>query len=575
MKDLVVGTLRPALRVFLAAVAVVLLIVCANVANLLLARGTARQREIAVRLTIGASRSRIVRQILTECVVLAGAGGLLGALIGAGGVALVKSLAIVDAPGIFRLAYGNTILPRANEVGVNLRVLGIAFGIAALTSAVFGSLPALHLSRSSQLQAISGRPAGRTRRDTRVRAWLVVGQLVMATILLVGAGLLANSFIKLATVEKGYDPENVLIFQLVLPPEYATTRKAETIETLLAWLRAKPNVESAGFAYAGILLGIQDTVGAFVPPGRSLEETLKETDKPRLKSLSRGYLEAAGVKLLDGRLIDERDSASAPPAVVINRRVAQRYFGGVSPVGSGLTWHGGRGPAVPVQIVGVIDDIRQGSVEREPYSEIFMDYRQVYELAQRWGVSGSRLEGITFGFLSFAMRTRDDPEQAIPMVRDAIRSLDRNLGVDAIVPMERLVASSIARQRFYAVMLGAFAVVAGLLAAIGVYGVLAYAVVQRTHEIGVRMALGAERRQVLTLVLGKGVFLTAFGVSIGLAVAAAGARYLESLLFGIEPIDAATFAAVGLAFALVAVLASYLPARRATKVDPMVALRVD
>ena len=575
LKEELVGTLRPALRVFLAAVAVVLLIVCANVANLLLARGTARQREIAVRLAIGASRGRIARQILTECAVLAATGGAIGAVIGAGGVALVKALATTDAPGIFRLALGSTILPRAHEVGVNPRVFGIAFGIAALTCIVCGWLPALHLSRTTQLQTMGARSAGRTRRDTRARTALVLGQLVMATVLLVAAGLLAHSFIKLATVEKGYDPRHVLAFQLVMPAEYATTRKAETIETLLQWLRAKPDIESAGFAYSGILLGIQDTVGFFVPPGRSLDDMRMDLDKPRLKSLSRGYLEAAGVTLVAGRLIEERDGPPSMPAVVLNRKAASRYFGEGNPVGSFLEWRTGTDSPTTVQVIGVIDDIRQNSPEREAYGEIFMDYRQVLALHQAWGFATGRVEQISFGFLSFALRTKRDPVDAIPIVREAVSALDRNLGIDAIVPLERLVASSVARQRFYAVLLSVFAGVAGLLAAIGIYGVLAYAVVQRTQEIGVRMALGAERRQVLALVLRRGLLLTFIGVAIGLVGAAAGARSLQSMLFGIQPLDAETFASVGGAFAIVALLASYLPARRATKVDPIVALRVD
>jgi putative ABC transport system permease protein len=492
---------------------------------------------------------------------------------------LVKSLATIDAPGIFRLAYGSTILPRAQEVVVNVRVFGIALGIAAITSLVFGVLPAFHLSATNHLQAMGTRASGRTRRESRARTVLAVGQLVLATVLLVGAGLLANSFMKLSTVDKGYDPTNVLAFQLVIPAEYSTTRKAETIETLLAWLRAKPDVQSAGFAYSGILLGIQDTVGVFVPPGKSFEDMRREVDKPRLKSLSQGYLEAAGVTLLNGRLFDGRDHATAPPAVVINRRVASSHFPGSNPVGQTLTWHNGGGtgigqPAV-VQVVGVIDDVRQGSIEREPYGEIFMDYRQVLALHESWGFKTPRVEQISFGFLSFAVRTRGEPAAAIPVVREAVASLDRNLGLDAIVPLERLVGNSVARQRFYAVMLGVFASVAGLLAAIGIYGVLAYAVMQRTQEIGVRMALGAERRQVLGLVLRKGLMLVTLGLTLGLAGAAAGARSLQTMLFGIEPLDVGTFAGVAVGFTLVALLASYLPARRATKVDPMVALRVD
>ena len=276
LKDLAVRGVRPALRVLLAAVVVVLLIVCANVANLLLARGTARQREIAVRLAIGASRGRIVRQILTECVVLAIAGGALGALLGAAGVTLVKQLATVEAPGIFRLMFGSSILPRGNEVGVDLKVLGIAFGVAAVTSVVFGVLPALHLSRTKHLHAMGSRGSGSGRRESRIRAALVVGQLVLATVLLVGAGLLAHSFIKLSTFDKGYDPSNVLAFNLLFPDQYSTARKAETIESLLARFRGTPNVRSAGFARHGLLIGEELYIGTFVPPGRTLEEMRSE-----------------------------------------------------------------------------------------------------------------------------------------------------------------------------------------------------------------------------------------------------------------------------------------------------------
>jgi putative ABC transport system permease protein len=228
-----------------------------------------------------------------------------------------------------------------------------------------------------------------------------------------------------------------------------------------------------------------------------------------------------------------------------------------------------------VQIIGVVDDVRQGAVEKAPYSEVFMDYRQVIAVQQQRGVPAAGVEHIAFGFMSFAIRTAGDPADAIPMVRRTIYGLDRNAGIDAIVPMEQLVSNSVARQRFYAVMLGIFASVAGLLAAVGIYGVLAYAVVQRTQEIGVRMALGAERFQVLALILRRGLVLTAVGITVGLAGAVAGARYLQSMLFGLEPRDPGTFIAVAAGFAMIAAMESYLPARRATRVDPMTALRVE
>lgn len=566
---------RFVLRIFLGAVTVVLLIVCANVANLLLARGTARRRDLATRLALGASRWQLGRQILAECAVLAAAGGAIGAGLGAAGITAIKWLATVDAQGVFKIVFGANLLPRANEVGIDAALFGITFAVAAVTMAAFGLLPALHLSRSNHLQAIGSRGGGTTRNDTRIRTLLVAGQLAMATALLIAAVLMSASFVNLTRVEKGYDPTNVLAFQLVLPGEYSTARKAESIEAVLGAIRAVPGVSTAGFAYAGILIGVQDTVGSFVPSGGAPESVGAPQDRPRLKSLSAGYLESVGATLLDGRLLSERDSAQAPPVIVINQAVQRRFFGNASPVGAFMDWHWVRGPHVSVQVVGVVADIREGALHREPYPEIFMDYRQVIALQQRRGVPAGGVDHVAFGFMSFAMRTRDDPADLILPVRQAIARADPNAALDAIMPMDSLVANSVARQRFYAVMLAAFAVLAALLGAIGIYGVLAYFVVERTREIGMRMALGAGRRRIIGLVLGRGLVCAAIGITLGLAGAAAGTRYLQAMLYGIAPLDGWVFAGVAVAFAAVAALASYLPARRATHLDPMVALRIE
>jgi predicted permease len=573
LKDDVVASSRPALRILVAAAVVLLLIVCANVANLLLARGTARGREIAVRMALGASRGRIARQILTECLLLASIGGVCGATLGAAGIELVKALATVDADGVFRILFGASILPRAAEVRVDVRLIVAAVVLGAATSILFGCMPALRLSRANYLEAMGPRSGGPARRDTRLRMALVVAQLTLATTLLVGAALLSNSFVKLLSVDKGYDPANVLAFQLVLPDEYATVRKRDAIEAILARLRAMPDVAAAGFAYSGILVSIQNTVGWFVPPRGALDAVKAEAERPRLKSISPGYLEAVSARVLEGRLMTETDRPATEPAVVINRNVARRYFGQSSAVGSFMDWYGGRGAPIRVRIVGVIDDIRQASLDRQPYAEIFMDYREVIAVQERWGTPKRNVDNLAIGFASFAMRTRGEPQDAIVAVRGAVASVDSNIGIDAILPLTRLVAGSLGRQRFYAVTVGIFAAVAAVLAAIGIYGVLAYAVVQRTREIGVRVALGATRSQVVGLVLGRGLMLTAIGVGLGLMGAAAGSRYLQGMLFEITPLDLRTFAAVALGFTAVAALASYLPARRATRVDPMVALR--
>ena len=581
VKDDVVESIRPALRIFLVAVAVVLLIVCANVANLLLARGTTRAREVAVRLAIGASRGRVMRQIMTECLVLAAVGGILGAALGAAGVSVIKQLATIQAQGVFRIVFGGNLLPRLQEVNVDAGIVIIALSLSVIASLLFGVFPAWQLSRVSQLHALGTRGTSGSVRESRTRTLLVVSQLVLATVLLVAAGLLVNSFISLSRVEKGYDPTNVVAFQLVLPAEYATDRKAATIASLLTALRNRPDVQHAGFAYAGILLGLEDTVGVFIPPGRTFEEMNSEQAKPRLKALSPGYLEAMGVPLLSGRYLNDSDAAGSVN-VVVNRTVATRYFGDANPIGQTMVWRTGSGlnPTLrpfdaPLQVVGVVEDIREGRVATPAYAEVFMDYRQVRAIHERMNFAKGRVEQISFGFMSFGVKTKTDSAAIIPTIRDLVRAVDVNASIDAIHTMDEMVGYSTARQRFYAVLLGIFASVAGLLAAIGIYGVLAYSVVQRTQEIGVRMALGAERRQVMTLVLRRGLILAAIGITTGVIGAAAGAKYLQSLLFGVEPRDPFTFAAVTAAFAVIAIAASYLPARRATRVDPMVALRVE
>jgi putative ABC transport system permease protein len=571
LKDAQIKELRPALRVFFAAVAVVLLIVCANVANLLLARGSARQREVAVRTAIGASRSRIVRQMLAECVVLAAVGGMVGALVGAVGVTLVKQLATVDAPGIFRFTVGASMLPRVQEIGVDPTMFAFAFGISALTAVAFGVIPALHLSKSSPMQAFGPRGTGTSRSGSRLRALLVVSQLVMATVLLVGAGLLIRSFGRVVAVDRGYDALHVLALQLVFPPSHSIARRTETIDALLARLRAAPGVAAAGFSRHGVLIGERIVIGTFVPQGRTLEG-MRTGTMPALRPVSGGYLTAVRARVLEGADIGPIDAGS-PPGIVISRTTA-RIFGPDRQLGRLVDWHWDN-QRVTFQVVGVVEDLRNEQPQDEPTPEVFVDYREMLKIQQRLGEAPLWQAERALGFLSFAVRVHGDPAAAAPMVSRIVRETDPDAGIDAILPLERLVAGSVARPRFYAALLAVFACVAGLLAAIGIYGVLAYAVEQRTQEIGVRMALGAERRHVLSLILGRGLALTVVGLALGLAAAAAASRVLQSLLFDVTPLDGMTFLAVPLLFGTITLLASYLPARRATHVDPLVALRTD
>jgi putative ABC transport system permease protein len=291
--------------------------------------------------------------------------------------------------------------------------------------------------------------------------------------------------------------------------------------------------------------------------------------------VSGGYLTAMGVPVLDGRELSPRDDAGAPPVLVMNRSAARQYFGDARPVGQVVDWHFGAGTALQMTVVGVVEDVRQESPTDEVFPEVFVDYRQFLSTLESRGEGALGQNVLAIGFLSFAVRTSGDPAAAIPLVREIVTSVDANVGIDALVPMGRLAASAVAPQRFYAVMLAVFAAVAAILAAVGIYGLLTYAVIQRTQEIGIRMAIGAQRTQVLALVLLRGLTLTAVGIVLGLLASAASTRVLQGLLFGVTPLDVRTFLVVSVLFGLVASLASYLPARRATRVDALVALRTE
>jgi putative ABC transport system permease protein len=572
MKEQAVAASRPALEMLALAVGVVLLIGCANVATLLLARGTARHREVAVRLALGASRSRIARQLLTESVILTAIGGGVGVLLAVGGVQALRGLASPNAQGPFLIPWSAGMIPRLHEVAVDGRMLAIAVGLSALTALVISVLPVLKLSRTHHLQSLGVREATGVRSETHVRSLLVAGQVALATVLLVGAGLLINSFSRLTRVDPGWDASGLLTFYLVAPQEYSTQRKARLIDELLVELRRTPGVEAAGFTYAGPLLGLVDSVGKFVPAGRTPEDIPDRPTGPHIRSVSHDFLQTMGVRLLAGRWLEPRDDAGAPPVILVNRSLARVFFGSEDAVGR-MVHVDGRMDLPPQQIVGVVDDMQQGRLDQEQTLQFFVDYRQVLALTQAREMPVAAQERLAFGFLSFVVRTDGDPARLMPMMRSLVGRVDANVGIDAMLPMDQLVASSLTRQRFYAAVIGVFAAIAAALSAVGIYGVLAYAVGQRTREFGVRTALGAKGRDVLAMVLRQGLRLTTIGIGIGLAGAIALTRYLEGMLYGVTPLDPVTWVATVALFTAVASMASFLPARRATKIDPITALR--
>jgi predicted permease len=566
----------PTLRVLVVAVAAVLLIVCTNVANLLLVRGTRRQQEIAIRRSLGATRGRIARQVLTESAALAAFAGLLGIALAFGGVQVLKSAAVVYVP---RLSAGAAILPRMDQISIDPTALAFVGGLALVTGALFGVLPALRLSRfgerghnaATQLSAVAG--------NTRVGHVLATVQLAFAMALLIGAGLLLHSFLKLAAVDPGFDARGVLSFELVMPGDSTAERKLQTTEDLVARLRNHPQVSDAGFTdLPPLMAGMVIFTHAFVPEGtteaelREEEATQTMQQRTQTRSVSAGYLRALGARLVDGRWFEERQSA-ADRTVLVSRPYAQRYFAGRTAVGA--TLRDGHGDWT---IVGVVDDFHIGGLDGEAERTVFIEPRQ--RLAAQRAVQPRPMPEIDRMFMTvggssiaFAARTTGDPLAIVADLRSIVRDIDPALAIDATLPMEQVLSGTTARPRFYAALLSVFGAIAGFIAVIGIYGVLAYVVEQRTKEIGIRMALGAEQSAVLRLVLRRGAVMVTIGVTSGLCGALGLTRYLEGMLFGITALDATTYASVAAAFAAVALFACYLPARRATTVDPLVALR--
>jgi predicted permease len=560
VRDQLAEPVRHALLVLITGVALVLLIACINVASLLLARSTARQREMAIRSALGAGRSRLLRQLLTESLVLGFIGACLGVVLAVVGIQALRALGttlVRDDVGLL------SSFPRLDEIGIDMTVLMYTLAAATVTGLLCGLLPGLSMSRAISLDALRDRMPptfsvrGMTRRVS-AGALLVVAEIALAMGVLIGGGLLVRSFVNLATVPLGYEPSHVLTFQVAMPGgRYKGPQIQLFAEDLVARLRQAPGITVAAYAPLLPMVNLLQHSAGF---RRTAAERSDPTITEDLRGVSRDYFKVMGIRVLSGRGFSETDRAGQPRVVVISRSLARRDFPGEDPIGQMVYLQRQK---EPWQVVGVIDDVRQVALREEPMPQVFVDARQ-------W--PGGMAPG--FRFLQYyAVRTTGNPMQAIPYVADTVRQLDPQAAVYHIAPMQDLVSNSISRERLYAVAAAVFGAVALMLAACGVFGMMAYAVTHRTREIGIRIALGATRSGVLALLLRESLILTMIGIVLGLAGGAAISRSLGRLLFELARLDTATFVGMALMFVGSSALASYLPARQAAAVDPLIALR--
>jgi len=546
LQEAIVGDVRAILYALLGAVGFLLLIATANVANLLLARAASRDREIAVRGALGAARGRIVAQLVTESVVLALVAGAAGLAIAWWGT---KALVATAPAGI----------PRLEEVRMNAAAFSFTFGIASVCGLLFGLAPAMRASRMPLVETLKdGGRGGAGSGHRRAQRTLVVSEIALALVLSIGAGLMIRSFAALQRVSPGFEPSHLLTFSLSPSAQYNTRAKLLAFyTTLVQRLEALPEVRAVGLTVSlpPHLLSMTDN---FTPEGMTLAPNESAPLGPLL-FVSERYFTALGTPLVRGRFFTERDDRDAPAVVIVNETLARQYYPGVDPVGKRIK---NGGPERPnnawMTIVGVVGDVKYSGLDAPPEPTVYMPFRQAVNTTQ-WIV----------------IRTTADPRSLATAARTIVAALDKDLPISRLSTMDELMAASVAPPRFRTTLVAVFAAIGLLLAAIGIYGVMAYAVSERTHEIGVRAALGADRGDVLRLVLGEAAILAAAGVGIGLAGAMATTRLMRALLFNVEPTDAATFAGVSAVLIVAALVASYVPARRAVRVDPMIALRYE
>ncbi|MGH9970956.1 MAG: ABC transporter permease [Pyrinomonadaceae bacterium] len=544
----IVGDVRPALLVLFAVVGFVLLIACANVANLLLARAAAREREIAIRTALGAGRLQILQQLLVESLLLSLAGGAIGILIAVWGKDLLTAL-------------NPASLPRINEIHVDGRVIAFTFAVSLFTGLVFGIIPALQASKlnlSESLKEGSGKTTeGRSR--LRLRGLLVISEVAMAMVLLIGAGLMIKSLYRLQQVDLGFNPNNILTLRLALPQaKYQKPQLQRAFfDELIGKVEGLPGVKSLG------LVNFLPLSGSGNRRNISVEGKPENPINVEFRLSNPQYFSAMGIELSKGRYFDEHDRENTTYVTVVNEAFTRTFLPGEDPLGKRIKMGGLNSPFRWLSVVGVIKDIKHQGLDVDARPEMYIPYLQ--PPLPDWNVQSMFL----------AVRTDHEPQSLIGAMRGAVHEIDAEQPIYGVATMQQSLTESVAPRRFNMLLIAAFSALALLLASIGIYGVVSYSVTQRIREFGIRMALGARTFDVLKLVIKSGMALTFIGIAIGLGTALALTRLMTTLLFGVAPTDAATFAAVSILLVLVALLACYLPARRAAKVDPLVALRYE
>ncbi|HVP45453.1 MAG TPA: ABC transporter permease [Bryobacteraceae bacterium] len=565
MKEFVVRDTRPALWILTGAVGFVLLIACADVANLLLARSAARMKEIAVRTALGAGRLRIIGQLLTESVLMAVIAGAVGLFIGVWGLRALLAASPVDLPRVAELTSGSWL------AGLDWRMLLFTAGVSLVTGVLFGLFPAVHVARSdisSTLKESGSRTM--TGRRQRARSALVVCEISLALVLLTGATLLIRTFISLRRVDGGFNAHNLLTLRTSLNGgKYASTAKVELLaRRVIERLESLPGVQSATAAIA-----IPLELGPDIPfsiEGRPPSDGSPYNGDVQWRSATPHYFDALKIPLLRGRYFTIQDTAKAPPVVIINDAMAKRYWPNEDPIGQRITIGKGIGPEFdepPRQIIGVVGNVRETGLNNPPPEVYYVPLGQVQDAVTR--LVNSALP------MSWLIRTSGDPRTLVAAVQHEFLAVDNELPVARVRTMQQVIQNSTARQSFNMLLLTIFAVIALLLAAIGVYGVMSYSVEQRTHEIGIRAALGARLPDLLRLVLSQGMRLAGIGLLIGVAASFALTRLMSGLLYGVKATDPATYVIVAAVLAGVAFIATYIPARRAAKIDPVIALRYE